>query len=157
MKNKLQLYRTLLDQLPFGLLVYKRALQDPEELTYKDLSPRNVTGIIPILHSPEMLIQPILEGGKIPMIEITKLAFPVEPPPEFFEGAKLDINEGCVNLHTKIQFSYNIKNAYFAIFANSMQLEIQNYQKLYDQLDEWHFNRRGVDKNQYIEKSTLVK
>lgn len=108
----------------------------------------------PVLHPIERLIEPILPNGKIPMHLLFIKALPPEIKMDYnyFESSRMVIEEGCVHLFGKVQFSYNIENGYFALFVGNIMVEVNNYRLLYDMLDEWHFNKRNLDISLYTIK-----
>lgn len=153
--DKFKIFRTLLDIVPYSAYILNA--KDYEILEVKNIQNTLDLGTLPLplLHSIEKLIYPILPEGKIPLYELLKLALPVEVPDTFFEGSRMEVSEGCVHYFGTVQFSYNIESGYFLMFVQSMPVEVHNYQKLYDKLDEWHFNRRNLETRFYHEKSLM--
>ncbi len=147
------LLRSILDKLPFNLKVRitRYTISSDCKCSLSILATKDLSKIKPYLRDMELLIEPILEGGKLPILELAKLAMPVQDiPDDFFDDTNIYIAEGGIHVIGKVQFHLNIENCYFGVMAGNVLLEVSNYTKLVDLLDKWHFNRRNLDKELYI-------
>ena len=88
----------------------------------------------PILRPLSDLIKPCLEEGKVPIVELAKMAFPTMEWK--LETNIAESNNGC-------WFMYNYESFGFAI-DGTMTNYVPNQMLLFQQLYKWHFDVFGL-------------
>ena len=89
-----------------------------------------------LMHPISRLTEPILTDGKIPIVELAKMAFP------HYEWESNSQHAFAYDGSETIRFLFNGKS--FSA-GTAYHFFITNQLALFDQLDAWHINYRGVE------------
>lgn len=158
-ERKLEL--TLTSMLPHGLKTrdIEEGFNDVRDLRIETLK-WSLENSKPLLHSLDKLTEPILEGGLIPIVELAKIGFNYL---DFdYLAVEIDQSNGAFSVKATNELNKNILSltldsndmSFIAIYNNSETKCVPNQLELFEELKKMHFNLYGLEKDQYIEKST---
>lgn len=86
------------------------------------------------------LTEPVLEGGKIPIVELLMLSYGHESKDINLTDVKLYYNDGFYVLSlNELEFGFDETDFSFIAILNGAVTVVGNQLALYDQLYEWHF------------------
>jgi len=149
---------TLSEKLPYNIKVKNNKSNRNQTLTVSNI--KNYKDFTPHLRGLGQLIQPIIEGDKIPMIELVIIAIDKKKAikdEDYYKDYILeDEEEFLVYRRGVLSFFLNKANLYFAVMIGNMMLEVENYSIILDKLHEWHFDTRNKFEER-IELNELIK
>lgn len=100
----------------------------------KCVSPQDVVkfNLKPILRPLSDLTKPCLEGGKVPIVELAKIAYPDEE-------WSLDAHNNCVGVKDRYIFAYEYNEYSFTLDTITDYAAPLSQLQLFQQLYKWHF------------------
>ena len=114
-------------------------------------------GYLPLLHSFNKLTENALEGGKVPIVELGKIAF----------GNRYNVVDAqigddgvfCTILTknhriTKMVFSFETMS-FYKVVDGTIKGFVPNQKQLFDQLNIWGFNTENLPEETFIEITSL--
>jgi hypothetical protein len=125
-------------------------------LTFENISIAIKMDDLLILRPISDLIKPCLEGGLIPIVELSKIAglFGFKSTINNFLTERWEI--GFKYLNEDEYFYLNDHEVEFHYIKNKTEYPIRHQFQLFQKLIEWHFDIAGlIDKNEAIDYTTL--
>jgi len=110
-----------------------------------------------LLHSTSKLTEPILEGGKVPIVELFKICMKDKQVPDafFYNYVASNIENGA-NLEIEdFVFGYDFTDSSFVLGLGDKILTVFNQLELFNFMFENHFNLFNLSEEYFTEKSTL--
>lgn len=107
----------------------------------------------PILFDLEDIIKPILEGGKVPILELVKVSLGFDD----FADPEFEFSGSMVRMTTKkgwLILSFDMSDCSFVMMSNGKTISVANQLSMFEKLKEWHFNIYQLPKEMYINKKT---
>lgn len=112
-----------------------------------------------LLHSTSKLTEPVLDGGKVPIVELFKICMKNNYyPKDFFKKEKpiFYIEDDAVNLKIgAFIFGYDLLDSSFVLVLEDCNLTVFNQLELFNFMFENHFNLFNLSEEYFTEKSTL--
>lgn len=148
-----------------GSVMYQNVIIDVDSYNINDILIESEKGnVTPILHSLNKLTEPVLDGGKVPIVELAKKTCPFDTSQnsDFEYEAETFYDFGGVDCWCNILINGRvvwcieyraISNSFHQLVEEAPKLSYQ--QESFDFLKSNHFNIENLPEGTYIEKSTL--
>jgi hypothetical protein len=112
---------------------------------------------LPLLHSFNKLTEPVLDGGKVPIVELGKIAFGNRYNVVYAQIG--DDGVFCTILAknhriTKMVFSFETMS-FYKVVDGTIKGFVPNQKQLFDQLNIWFFNTENLQPDEFIEITSL--